>query len=435
MYIGWFNAAGANLGYPDGPGEFVPASGGQSLNQFTRRWFKAQAPSDAAFAIVIFRKLATNSGGDSWLWLCRPMFGECSASTTEPRPFTHGNARNLAGQILSANNVTADLRGRVQATAGLTVQAGNRVAGMRFHATDGTDQNYSSIDFLADTFRVWSPDQNTGIPPFEVRNGGVRMKSAFVDRLSVGTSITLGSGIQFKVAVQPIDINVTDGQSINFGYDLGANPSLTFAGNNLAPLNAGETYNLYAENLSPTGFIARLKISTPASPANLATGWLGANANGPTSHHMYIDQYGGRSTTGGYNVRVNGYNRIYRMRQFNQPKQPEYVYDDPNDQLQGETWITVYGWNGGAWVEIDTIWIGPNWTSANGYQDQYFDVTQTVPTGTNISHIGVAVTYKTYAESYVGSLAVDWQTQGSGGGLRSATPNGQVSAVTIRPKS
>ncbi len=435
MYIGWFNAAGANLGYPDGPGEFVPASGGQSLNQFTRRWFKAQAPSDAAFAIVIFRKLATNSGGDSWLWLCRPMFGECSASTTEPRPFTHGNARNLAGQILSANNVTADLRGRVQATAGLTVQAGNRVAGMRFHATDGTDQNYSSIDFLADTFRVWSPDQNTGIPPFEVRNGGVRMKSAFVDRLSVGTSITLGSGIQFKVAVQPIDINVTDGQSINFGYDLGANPSLTFAGNNLAPLNAGETYNLYAENLSPTGFIARLKISTPASPANLATGWLGANANGPTSHHMYIDQYGGRSTTGGYNVRVNGYNRIYRMRQFNQPNQPEYVYDDPYEQVQGETWITVYGWNGGAWVELDTIWIGPNWTSANGYQDQYFDVTQTVPTGTNISHIGVAVTYETYAQSYVANLAVDWQTQGSGGGLRSATPNGQVSAVTIRPKS
>ena len=434
MYIGWFNAAGANLGYPDGPGEFVPASGGQSLNQFTRRWFKAQAPSDAAFAIVIFRKLATNSGGDSWLWLCRPMFGECSASTTEPRPFTHGNARNLAGQILSANNVTADLRGRVQATAGLTVQAGNRVAGMRFHATDGTDQNYSSIDFLADTFRVWSPDQNTGIPPFEVRNGGVRMKSAFVDRLSVGTSITLGSGIQFKVAVQPIDINVTDGQSINFGYDLGANPSLTFAGNNLAPLNAGETYNLYAENLSPTGFIARLKISTPASPANLATGWLGANANGPTTHHMYIDQYGGRSTTGGYNVRVNGYNRIYKNR-FNKYDDPYYMPDDPNDQLQGETWITVYGWNGGAWVEIDTIWIGPNWTSANGYQDQYFDVTQTVPTGTNISHIGVAVTYKTYAESYVGSLAVDWQTQGSGGGLRSATPNGQVSAVTIRPKS
>ena len=88
-----------------------------------------------------------------------------------------------------------------------------------------------------------------------------------------------------------------------------------------------------------------------------------------------------------------------------------------------------------AWVELDTIYIEPLYMSGTGYSDQYFDVSQSVPTGTNISHIGVAVAYKTYAESYVGNLAVDWQTQGSGGGLRSATPNGQVSSVTIRPRS
>lgn len=340
-------------------------------------------------------------------------------------------------RVTQTESATATLNGRISATAGLTVQAGTQIAGMKIHASDGTDTPVSAIDFQAGVLRVWSPDQNTGIAPFEIRNGGVRMKSAFVDRLAVGTSITLGSGVPWKVAVQPLDLNVTDGQNVSFGFDLGNNPTLAFAGNNLAPLNAGETYSLYAENLSPTGFIARLKISTPATPANLGTGWLGANANGPTSHHMFIDQYGGRSTTGGYNVRVNGYNRIYRNR-FNTPPnqpQPEYIYDDPSETLNGSTYITVFGWNGGAWVELDTIYIEPLYMSGTGYSDQYFDVSQSVPTGTNISHIGVAVTYKTYAESYVGSLAVDWQTQGSGGGLRSATPNGQVSSVTIRPRS
>lgn len=435
MYIGWFNAAGTNLGYNDGPGEFVPGAGGQNLAGFTRRWFKAQAPANAAYAFVIFRKMATNQSNDSWMWVCRPMFGECSASTTSVRPFSHGNARQLAGLITDARNIAVDTRGRVQATAGLTVQAGSRVAGMKFHATDGSDQSYSSIDFNADTFRVWDTNTNTGIPPFEIRNGGVRMKSAFVDRLSVGTSITLGSGIQFRVAVQPIDVSVTDGQSVNFGYDLGANPTLQFAGNNLAPLNAGETYNLYAENLSPTGFIARLKISTPATPSNLNTGLMGASANGPTTHHAYLDQYGGRTNSGSYNVRVVGYNRVYRNRFQNPGGYYEYQPDDPYNEVQGETWITVYGWNGGAWVELSTIWIGPTFSGANGYTDQYFDQTESVQTGSNISHIGVAVTNRTFAESRVDNLGINWQTQGAGGGLRSATPNGQVSSVTIRPRT
>ena len=435
MYIGWFNASGGNLGYSDGPGEFVPGSGGQNLSGFTRRWFKAQAPAGAAYAFMIFRKMATNTGSDSWMWVCRPMFGECSASTTSVRPFSHGNSRQLAGQITDARNIAVDTRGRVQSTAGLTVQAGSRVAGMKFHATDGSDQSYSSIDFNADVFRVWDTNTNTGIPPFEIRNGGVRMKSAFVDRLSVGTSITLGSGIQFRVAVQPIDVSVTDGQSVNFGYDLGANPTLQFSGNNLAPLNAGETYNLYADNLSPTGFIARLKISTPATPANLNTNLLGPNANGPTTHHAYIDGYGGRTNSGAYNVRVVGYNRVYRNRFQNPGGYYEYQPDDPYNEVEGETWITVYGWNGGAWVELSTIWIGPTFSGSNGYTDQYFDVTESVPTGTNISHVGVAVTYKTFTQSRVDSFGVSWQTQGSGGGLRSATPNGQVSSVTIRPRT
>lgn len=407
--------------------------GGKTLAGFKRIWAFGVAPANAKYIILVLRKHSTKVGqGNSYGFWTRPMVSEARDTDTLPPAWADASLSASVNQVMRAE---VDLRGRLQSTAGMTVQAGNRVAGMKFHAQDGTDVNYSSIDFLSDTFRIWNASDNMGTPPFELRNGGVRMKSAFVDRLSVGTSITLGSGVQWKVAVQPLDISVSDGQVVNFGYDLGNNPSLTFGTNGLVPLNSGETYRLYADDLSPTGFIARLKIETPASPTNIDTGLLNSNVNGPNSHHINIDGYGGRSTVGGYQVRITGSNRVYSFGQPHNPGGPVYVPDDPNGTTDGSTVITVYGWNGGAWVELDTIYIEPYWTQSNGYFNQWFDQTQFVSVGGNISHIGVAVTAKTYPESYISQMGVAWQTSGSGGGIRSATPNGQLSTVTVRPRA
>ena len=409
-------------------------SGGKRLADFKRIWAFGVAPANAKYIILVLRKHSTKGGqGNSYGFWTRPMVSEARDTDTLPPAWADASLSAAVNQVMRAE---VDLRGRVQSTAGMTVQAGNRVAGMKFHAQDGTDVNYSSIDFLSDTFRIWNASESVGTPPFELRNGGVRMKSAFVDRLSVGTSMTLGSGVQWKVAVQPLDISVTDGQVVNFGYDLGNNPSLTFGTNGLVPLNSGETYRLYADDLSPTGFIARLKIETPASPTNVNTGLLNANANGPTSHHIYIDGHGGRTTVGGYQVRVTGNNRTYTLGQPNwNPGGPIYYPDDPSATTDGSTIITVYGWNGGAWVELDTIYIDAYQNSGNGFFDQWFDQTQFVSVGGNISHIGVAVTAKTYPESYISQMGVNWQTSGSGGGIRSATPQGQLSTVTVRPRA
>jgi len=408
--------------------------GGKRLSDFKRIWAFGVAPANAKYIILVLRKHSTKPGqGNSYGFWTRPMVSEARDTDTLPPAWADASLSASVNQVMRAE---VDLRGRVQSTAGMTVQAGNRVAGMKFHAQDGTDVNYSSIDFLSDTFRIWNASESVGTPPFELRNGGVRMKSAFVDRLSVGTSMTLGSGVQWKVAVQPLDISVTDGQVVNFGYDLGNNPTLTFGTNGLVPLNSGETYRLYADDLSPTGFIARLKIETPASPTNVNTGLLNANANGPSSHHIYIDGYGGRTTVSGYQVRVTGNNRTYTLGQPNwNPGGPVYYPDDPSATTDGSTIITVYGWNGGAWVELDTIYIDAYQNSANGYFNQWFDQTQFVSVGGNISHIGVAVTAKTYPESYISQMGVTWQTSGSGGGIRSATPQGQLSTVTVRPRA
>jgi hypothetical protein len=261
----------------------------------------------------------------------------------------------LRSSVTQTVAALAALDGRVEGTAGLTVQAGGRVAGMRFHAVDGTDQNYSSIDFLADVFRVWDSVAATGRAPFEVRNGGVRMNAAFVDRLAIGTSLTVGSA-NLRVAVQPFSTTATDGVAKNYGYDLGLNPTLVF-GPCPVPLNAGETYSPTADNQSPTGFMPRFKITTPGAPTNQSTplnlaGTIGAqsviysgivtpvkdgnvtiNATGVVEYEWVNNNYGG----GG------GFEPIERP------------IEDYDKYSNGYVQLAIFAFNGSTWAKIDTL--------------------------------------------------------------------------------
>jgi hypothetical protein len=444
LYIDFFNAAGTYMestynttqpGY-DGSNALLNAEvkyGGTSLAAFQRLWTFVTSPPGAASCTVVMRKTATKTiYPDSYAFWTRPMLSLAKDTDTAPPPWSGAAVEASVIQVVQAET---DLRGRVQATAGMTVQAGNRVAGMRFHATDGTDASYSSIDFMADTFRVWDSINTIGTAPFEIRNGGLRVRSVSVDELAVGARMTVGTA-KLKIQVQPFDLNLTDGQAVNFGYDLGNNPSLTFAGNNLAPLNAGETYKLYADSLTPTGFIARLKIETPASPSNVAIGPVGNSPNGVTSHWVTLT---GTSSTGSYQVRANGYVRSKYFNQRPLGNQPNYYYDETGGEYtDGELWLAVWGFNGSAWVQIGNLYPQPafRYNSTTGTYDDYYDITDSIAASANITHIGVSVEYATYPlGNNISNLWVNYQTQATGGGLRSATPGGQQTTITVRPKT
>jgi hypothetical protein len=103
----------------------------------------------------------------------------------------------ISGYVQSNATAIATLQGRVQATAGLTVSSGNKIAGMKLLATDGnpaSDQNFSTIEFSADVFKIFNPGTGTGaIVPFTVANGVVNMNNAYIANLATGNLI--GSAI------------------------------------------------------------------------------------------------------------------------------------------------------------------------------------------------------------------------------------------------
>jgi hypothetical protein len=91
--------------------------------------------------------------------------------------------------ITSLQTASSSITGRVEGTAGLTVQAGNRIAGMRIHALDGTDTNISSVEFIADSFKIWNG--TSAESPFSVIGGVTSIQNAMIQNLSVGR---LGDG-------------------------------------------------------------------------------------------------------------------------------------------------------------------------------------------------------------------------------------------------
>lgn len=384
-----------------------------------RVWVQMQASGNGTYSDVGFWGLKLEQG-------------------SEPTAFTEEAALvGLSGRITEAYDVAADITGRVEATAGLTVQSGSRIAGMRFHAVDGTDSNYSSIDFLADVFRVWDSVNQVGLPPFEIRNGGLRARSAMIDRLAVGASLTVGTA-NLRVAVQPFDLQVTDGQVVSYGYDLGQAPALTFLGNNLVAPVAGETALLYAENPTPTGFTARLKYQSPGTPTSYSSGFGGHSSDGTAQMYFAL-----AATPQTANVRIQGSVRSY----FNNPDWsggggPIEQTPDDLSYSDGYMEVTVWGFKNGAWSAIGSMPVYPAWrqggnsgfSSPPGFYDDAFDVTQSfeVPAGT--THIGVSVGYETYSESYLSGLRLEYQVATSSS-VRSATPNGQTSTVTVRPRT
>jgi len=174
VYIGWVNSAGAAISYVSGPGAFTPGSGGRDLNNFTRRWFKAQAPAGATQAFLIIRKYATNTGSDSWMWMTRPMFGQCADSTPGPRPFQHGSSRNLAASITDARSVAISAKGAIDVKVGVILNANGKISG--FSSTNnGTS---STFDVQADVFRL--TNGATTVSPFTVSGNTVFMNNVMI---------------------------------------------------------------------------------------------------------------------------------------------------------------------------------------------------------------------------------------------------------------
>ncbi|QJT27543.1 DUF1983 domain-containing protein [Aeromonas media] len=204
---------------------------------------------------------------------------------------------------LSQAQVTTD--GKVSSMYGLRVDANGKVAGMTLNANN----NSTSIDFLADTFRIASSTTGTPTTCFETRGGQVMMRNALIGNLTAsqinagainGNHIAATSIIQAGSGATSATLN---GADANWRIYAG---SATPAS---APFRVSTTGALVATNATITGSIT----ATSGSFSGAITASSGAISGRLTMNGGFIDGRSGQDSInlGGGSFRVDNNGNLY----------------------------------------------------------------------------------------------------------------------------
>ena len=212
-----------------------------------------------------------------------------------------GLITGIAANVTTLQSATAALDGRTQAYWAVSANAGGTSASIEARATTNPDGSTSSkVGIVAEEFSI----TNTA--------GGIRKRAlrivgadAYFDgSVSSGTGVYLGSGTRWSYQLKPKDFAVADGTVVTFGVTFDTVPTVDFSTIGLPPLAAGETYQLYAEGLTGSGFTARLKISTPGATSSVSLTADTVPGSGPT--RQIARGANGESSNGGYTFSVQG---------------------------------------------------------------------------------------------------------------------------------
>lgn len=306
-----------NLEFYDANGTYLTATiggnqdsgpGGNTGDKFKQMGHLAVlVPANAATVTMVIGKFdgnATSGDTSSYAWFWRPFIGAARQGQTEWNPYAPGTGSAILtavnAQVQTTASTVAGIDGRTQAYWETVANAGaNATAFIQAKAKSADGVSDSTVAMGAKEIHLYNQADGGFKKALSIVGGNAE----FTGGLSAGAYIRLGSGAQWNVALRQQDFAVYDGQVVSFGTNLGNLPQLSFAGNNLAPLSSGQTYSLYAENLTPTGFTARLRIITPAAPANFNLGPGSNPGSGPT---YQIDKAGNPdSQDGTYNLVFN----------------------------------------------------------------------------------------------------------------------------------
>lgn len=391
--------------------------GGKDLSAYGQFWGKYTVPATGGFTRgrLILRRFSTNVGqANSWSWWTRPFCREIPSTQTRPSPWDSGASQwNL----------------RASWQQGTTVPGADTFISALSTLADG--RATSSVAIGAQLFSVFNQVGQNWIKALEVKDGN----ALFSGGLQAGAFIRLGNGNGWPVALKPVDFNAGDGEVVSFGTDLGSIPQLSFAQNNLAPLNNGETYDVKALNISATGFTLYAKINIPADPANQSANTTKANfsVNNYPGVQLYLDGKP-EAADGTYTIYGSGVqNHCFIGKQGQQQEADSYSY--------AYTTIQIYAYKGGwqliAERTVQSVVDPYQYPSGQMHTTSGpWDFQETMQLGSGVTHVGIVRVGSDNGQTgYVGTTGpVSWQSQGSGSGVRTATPNGRKTRITVRPQ-
>lgn len=283
---------------PDVAGQTAAQLGySYSPRRFSKLMFLGAGTAVKTIRIYAMTNWSGFGGGQPYKQMSWMRCGYRAASSAEIKS---GQIDGIAARVTTNEGVIATVQNRTEAYSVKEVTAGGAAAFISFRAKDDNGVLTSDVGIGGSAISLYNP-VNGVFTRAMILTGG---NAVFTGGLQAGAFIRLGSGDGWPVALKGKTFSVADGDVINFGANLGALPNVTFAANNLAPLNSGETYRLYPENLTATGFTARLRISVPGSPQNYDLTSATAPGSGPT---LQIDKSTiGDSLDGNYRLKFSG---------------------------------------------------------------------------------------------------------------------------------
>ena len=341
---------------------------------------------------------------------------------------------DLFGRVTTTESAATDLYNRTRARWALGVAVPGADAFMQAQAETTPGQApTSSVAIGAKQIALYNQIGQNWLKALEVVGGNAILTGG----LQAGAFIRLGNGNGWPVALKPVDFNVSDGEVVSFGTDLGSLPALSFALNNLAPLNAGETYDVRAINLTATGFTMSAKISVPATPSaqSVPAGGYAETIGGIPGVTLHLEGKP-NAADGTYLLSCTG-QQNHRII----PSGGGAIIADNEDYQTVELRLWAYT---GVWQQVGTLFAtsiaDPDDYFGDGYRpitvssSWYYQDTVTLPAGTSYINVGRVGASNGLAGSMGPVGPMSWQSQGTGAGQRSATPNGQKTKVTVRPQ-
>ncbi|MBY0395661.1 MAG: DUF1983 domain-containing protein [Thermoleophilia bacterium] len=409
------------------------ASGVTSASKMGRRSWSVlwQTPSDAAISRYLMFLAAHSTLQGSVAAANQIVFHKLIVRAATAQEVAAGVALPaLSASVTTLQTASADLYGRTYArwAIGAAVPGATAFIEARAETTPGAAPT-SSVAIGARQFAVYNPSGAAWLKALDIQNGSVILSGG----LQAGAFIRLGTGAGWPVALRAVDFTAGDGEVVDFGTDLGSLPSLTLSTLNLAPLAAGESYDVRASSLTATGFTMVAKINVPGTPTAFnKTVDTASTAFG--SGGRKIDKTAdANSTDGNYRITATGTNEhtFYGEAIGGQLQEDTYqdVYSD----------IEVWAYKGSAWSLITTI---PTYTTIDRRTGILtlqtvavgWSVDDTVQLGDGVKEVGLRHSLTNTYNTMSDFSNLRWTAPGSASGVRSATPSGQKVVVTVRPQ-